>query len=73
MANWKVRRNYLLWLIGEFCVIFRDNTTDAQECNGLGTCLCGDCVCTKEGVSKARERKIRYNLIVEFIFFLVSK
>ena len=32
-------------------VVHRDNTTDDQECSGLGTCLCGDCVCTKEGVS----------------------
>ena len=32
-------------------VVHRDNTTDDQECSGFGTCLCGDCVCTKEGVS----------------------
>lgn len=33
-------------------VLFRDNTTDRQaECSGSGTCLCGDCVCDKDGVS----------------------
>ena len=25
----------------------RDNSSDAEVCSGLGTCLCGDCQCDK--------------------------
>jgi len=40
-----------------FFFFSRDNATDAQVCSGLGTCLCGDCVCKKTGVSVMSQYK----------------
>lgn len=44
------------WLICGF-FFSRDNATDAQVCSGLGSCLCGDCVCKKTGVSVMSQYK----------------
>lgn len=45
------------WLICGFFFFSRDNATDAQVCSGLGSCLCGDCVCKKTGVSVMSQYK----------------
>lgn len=45
-------------MLTDLCFFFsRDNATDAQVCSGLGTCLCGDCVCKKTGVSVISQYK----------------
>lgn len=47
----------------------RDNATDAQVCSGLGTCLCGDCVCKKTEVSAVMQW-VKYSVLGKWLKLL---